>query len=247
MSLVALQYTADEIARMRADVRERVLRDSPHIRQPNFISIAPQDLLILYRAYDAVFFANQLAPLVLQHASVPVKFRLSNAMTSSGGKTSWYRRCGKTTRFEIGISASLLFNSFKEDSRPIACSGQLCTDRLDALMRIMEHELVHLLEMLTFGNSSCSRTRFLTIAQRLFGHTHAKHRLITNREHVAKEHGIQVGQKVRFRFQGQEYIGLVNRIGLRVTILVPHPRGRRYSDGNCYHKYLVSPARLVTA
>lgn len=245
MSLATLQYSADDIMRKRGEVRQRMLSESPHIRQPNFISISTHDLLVLYRAYDAVFFAGQLNPLVMQHSLTPMQFRLSRAMISSGGKTSWHRRAGKTVHFEIGISTSLLFISFRQDTRPIHVAGQLCTDRLDALMRIMEHELVHLLEMLNFGNSSCGKTRFMTIAQRLFGHTHAKHRLVTAREHAAAEHGIRVGQRVRFAFEGKEHIGIVNRVGLRATVLVPDSQGMRFSDGRRYTKFLIPPARLT--
>lgn len=161
-------------------------------------------------------------------------------------RLSWAQSAVTHTHYEIAISARLLLNSFQDNDRPIHVSGQLCSDRLDAMMRIMEHELVHLIEMLTFGESSCKRTRFLTIADRLFGHTHASHRLITPCERAAVEHKLQPGDEVEFSFQGQTLRGRLNRINSRATVLVPDPGGLRYSDGKHYARYYVPLSQLVT-
>ena len=245
MSVVALQYTTDQIQQMRSAVRTRLLGEAPYVRHANFTTLGTQDLRLLFRLYDEIFFTDQLQPMVMQHCGRPLQFRVSRAMTSAGGKTIWSKVRGKTISFEIAISTSLLFNSFRDDARPIHVSGQLCSDRVDALMRVMEHEIVHLLEMLTFGKSSCSQTRFLTIAGRLFGHTHPRHGLVTARENAHRQHDIRVGQQVSFRFQGRELTGIVNRIQLRASVLVPDKAGRRYSDGNHYAKYLIRLAMLT--
>ncbi len=249
MGPLARQYAPEQISHLRGIVRARILSESPYARQANFIKLADRDLLLLYRLYDEHFFAGEVQPLVMNRCGVPVEFRVSRAMTSAGGKTITRRHRKPSgiagTHYEIAVSTSLLFNSFTQDSRPVIIAGQLCPDRLDALMRIMEHELIHLLELLTFGNSSCSRTRFLTFAQRLFGHMHAKHQLVTAREHAATCHQVRVGQKVRFTHKGEELEGFVNRVGLRATVLVADPRGNRYSDGGIYVKFLVPPAWLT--
>lgn len=244
MSLLSLQYTPEQIAAKVEEIRARLLREAPYVRRENFTSIAPQDLLLLFRLYDELFFAGRLHPRVLECCGTPLRFRVSRAMTSAGGKTIWLKLRGKTLYFEIAISSSLLFNSFKDDARPIHVSGQLCRDRLDALMRVMEHEIVHLVEMLTFGNSSCSQTRFLAIAARLFGHTHPKHGLVTARENAHRSHNIRVGQQVAFTYEGLELQGTVNRIQLRASVLVLDRNGRRYSDGKRYAKFLVPLPRL---
>lgn len=248
MSVATLQYRPERSAELRQQVRARMLAESPYVRQANFIRLSEADLLLLYRLYDELFFAGALQPLVMEKSGRPLTLKVSNAMSSSGGRTTRTRRRLRSgtlqTHYEIAISARLLFNSFKEDDRPIHVSGQLCPDRLDAMMRIMEHELVHLIEMLTFGESNCKQTRFLTIADRLFGHTHAHHRLITARERAATEHQLHVGDQVEFTFEGQTLRGMLNRITTRATILVPDPRGQRYTDGNHYMRYYVPLARL---
>lgn len=247
MSLIALQYSAEEIAALRAQVRDRLLREAPYVRQGNFIKVSDADVLLLFRLYDQLFLGNQLHALVVANTGVPLKLKVSGAMSSAGGKTTRYRqrrRDGSVqTSFVIAMAGRLLLNSFREGDRPIHVSGHLCTDRVDAMMRIMEHELVHLIEMLTFGDSSCKRTRFMTLANRLFGHSHPTHGLVTLPERAAAS-GLRPGQQVEFSHDGVRHRGLLNRVGVRATVLVPDRRGRRYSDGVHYAKFYVPTARL---
>jgi hypothetical protein len=251
VSIATLQYHPERIAELRQQVRARMLRESPCARQPNFIRMSAADLLLLWRLYNDLFFAGALQGLLTDKTHRPLTLKVSQAMTSSGGRTLRVRRRDHNgdlqTHYEIAISARLLFNSFKDNDRPIHVSGQLCTDRLDAMMRIMEHELVHLIEMLSFGDSSCRKTRFLTIADRLFGHTHAAHHLITPRERAAAEHKLRPGDDVEFSFEGQTLRGRLNRVNTRATVLVPDPRGLRYTDGNRYARYYVPLSRLAPA
>ena len=110
----------------------------------------------------------------------------------------------------------------------------------------MEHELVHLIEMMLWSKSSCAKPRFHSITLRFFGHTENKHRLITPKEKAIVKYGIKPGMTVRFRFDGLERKGIVNRINKRVTVLVEDHRGRRYSDGKRYAKFYV-PVQLLEA
>jgi hypothetical protein len=143
---------------------------------------------------------------------------------------------------------SSLFDCFAgDDHRPITVSGILCRDSLAAMQRILEHEIVHLIELLLWSESSCSKARFQSITRRFFGHTEHKHQLITPRERVIVKYGIQPGQKVRFRFDGAEYTGIVNRINKRVSVLVENRFGERYSDGKRYSTYYVPAQGLEIA
>src|SRR6266567_7942040 len=71
--------------------------------------------------------------------------------------------------------------------------------RMEALQRIFEHEIVHLIEQLCWENSDCAARRFRDIAERLFLHRAHTHDLITRRERAA-ESGIHVGSRVTFSF-----------------------------------------------
>lgn len=219
-------------------ISDCLLSSSKFLRDPNFQSFQAADVQMLYELYDENFFDGWLMKSL---DSRQISFRLSRRMTKAGGKTTrWSDRWGRTEpRYEIAISATLLFQSFKDPERHTTVTGLDCASRLEGLMRIMEHELVHLTEMLVWTDSSCALHRFQDIASRLFGHTDHRHDLMTVQEAAVKEFGIRPGVRVRFDMDGHTLEGIVNRITRRATVLVPHPSGRRYSDGQCYLKYYV--------
>ena len=229
---------AGQIAAGTAEIHAVVLDKSRYLDAPNFSQIHPADLERLFAEYDGRFFDGQIKESLDE---VPLHFRLSKRLTRSGGTTTCYtdRRSGKR-RYEIGVSTAILFECFTgDDHRPMTASGILCRDRLDALQRVMEHELVHLIEILLWDKSSCSQTRFHSITRRFFGHLNNKHQLITPRERAIVKFGIQPGMAVRFRFDGIERTGVVNRINKRATVLVEDPTGVRYSNGKHYAKFYV--------
>jgi hypothetical protein len=100
--------------------------------------------------------------------------------------------------------------------------------------------------MLLWDKSSCSQSRFHSITRRFFGHTENKHQLVTPKERAMVNFGIKPGMAVRFRFDGVEHKGVINRINKRATVLVEDCRGERYSDGKHYTKFYV-PVRLLEA
>ena len=237
-------FNAETISGKTARIHAAVLNKSKYLDAANFTRIHTSDLGLLFAEYDAEFFEGQIKETL---GATPLHFGLSKRMTSSGGKTACHADRSGRRWFEISVSTTILFGCFTgEDHRPITASGILCRDRLDALQRIMEHELVHLVEMLLWGKSSCSQPRFHSITRRLFGHTENKHLLITPREKAMVKFGIRPGMAVRFRFDGVEHTGIVNRISKRATVLVEHREGQRYSDGKHYLKFYV-PVQLLKA
>lgn len=235
---------AEEVSRRTAQIHAIVLSKSKYIDNPNFTRIHTFDLELLFAEYDNEFFDGQIKKTL---GTVPLHFRLSKRMTSSGGKTACYAERSGKRWYEISVSTTILFGCFTgEDHRPIIASGIICRDRLDALQRIVEHELIHLIEMLLWGKSSCSQSRFHSITLRVFGHTENKHLLITPREKALVKFGIRPGMAVRFRFDGVEHTGVVNRISKRATVLVEDREGQRYSDGKHYIKFYV-PVQLLEA
>jgi hypothetical protein len=221
-----------------------VLQTSSYMQSGNFECFHPDDLQQLFAGYDREFFDGQCQRALEGH---PLRFRISPRMTSAGGKTARYTRRdrSRTVSYEIVVSSTLLFQTFAEDDhRPISVSGLVCHDRLEALQRVFEHELIHLIEMLLWANSSCRGSRFQDIASRIFAHTEHTHRLITPRERAFVKFRIRPGSRVRFRLDGREHVGVVNRITKRATVLVPDRRGQEYSDGKRYATFYVPLAML---
>ncbi len=222
---------------------DNVFLTSPYLSETNFKSIHPDDLRLLYELYDEQFFDGNIQRCL---PNSMISFRLSKRMTSSGGQTSQSRPRHQPTlrRYEISIATTLLFQSFNDPEQKITVTGLECETRLEGLMRIMEHELVHLIEMLVWDDSSCSRKRFQNIAEAKFGHTEHTHQLITPRQNAAQQFGIRPGMNVRFDLDGHHYEGIVNRITKRATVLVPDPNGSRFTDGKTYSRFYV-PVRLL--
>lgn len=232
------RFSPEEIAGRTREIYVETLRGSRHLEGGNFTVLHPDDLERLFALYDRLFFEGRCWQAL---DGRPLRFRVSPRMTNAGGKTTRYSRWGRTGReaYEITVSSTLLFQAFADVARPITVTGLMCRDRLEALQRIFEHELVHLAEMLVWTDSSCRRARFQAVASGFFGHTEHTHRLITPRERALVRFGIRPGMRVRFRFEGAAYVGFVHRVTKRATVLVADPRGARYSDGRRYLKFYV--------
>ena len=235
----------DQITANARQIHAAVLSKSRYIDGPNFTRIHPADLELLFTEYDGKFFDGQIKESL---GPVPLHFRLSTRMTSSGGKTACFSdRTDGVKWYEITVSLAILFGCFDgDDYRPITASGIVCRDRLDALQRVMEHELTHLIEMLLWDRSSCAQSRFHSITLRFFGHTENGHQLITPKERAIVKFGITPGMLVRFQYDGVEHQGIVNRINKRATILVEDQNGAPYSDGKHYAKFYV-PVQMLEA
>lgn len=231
------ELSAPTIEARREEVRRQVLETSPCIDGPDFTRIQYADVERTFDAIDQRSFDGLLG----EHPSRSrLSFRLSKRMTSSGGKTVARRaREGAPTSFEIVISSALLFDAFADPHREMSVAGLPCTDRLAALVGIVEHEMVHLAETWLWEESSCAQPRFQGIARRLFGHSDHLHRLVTPRERASLHLGVRVGRRVAFTFEGRRCEGIVNRVTRRATVLVQDPRGEPYSDGQRYLKFYV--------
>lgn len=240
---------------LRRDIEQRtrtifdsLLQTSPYLDHPNFSSLCDEDLARLFAQYDHRFFDGGCQQTLTAMGS-PLDFRVSPRMTRAGGKTTrivprTVRGESPVPRFEIAVSSTLLFQTFADVERPIRVTGLLCHNRLEALQRIFEHELVHLLEMLLWQASCCAAPRFKRISGRFFGHTESHHQLITPDERAREKFGIRTGDRVRFELDGLRYQGIVNRVTKRATILVEDVRGPRYSDGKRYAKFYIPVGML---
>jgi hypothetical protein len=238
-----VRNSPEVVATRTSDIFRSMLRKSRAISEANFQLIGVDDLALLFQQYDQLFFENRLSDAIASIAAAPLTFRLSSRMTRAGGKTIRTRvgfRSGRpASYFEIAIATRMLFMNFREPHRPVTVCGLVCSNRLEALQRIMEHEILHLAEMLCWGKSSCAATRFKMLSANIFGHSSSKHELITSHEAAASQYAVNIGARVEFNFDGKRLIGLVNRIHRRATVLVEARDGVRYRSGKRYQKYYI--------
>jgi hypothetical protein len=249
--LADLRHSPDEVASKAARIYRSMLGRSQGLRTGNFEIIGVADLRLLFELYDAEFFSGLLTAMLQQDTGGKIGFRLSDRMTKAAGKTIRRRtrqrvvwRVVEQSEYEIAISTFLLFQTFAHIDRPVTVTGLVCRDRLEALQRIFEHELLHLAEFLAEGCSSCAAEPFQVLSRAIFGHEAAVHDLVTTHEIAAKAHAIRQGDLVSFDFDGATRVGRINRITKRASVLVEDPAGRLFSDGRRYETFYI-PVHLL--
>ena len=103
----------------------------------------------------------------------------------------------------------------------------------------MDHEMLHLAELLVWARSSCSAARFKSMSRNLFAHAASTHELITPADRAVAKFDLSIGDAITFTFDGRVLRGLVNRINRRATILVESTSGTRYTNGRRYEKFYI--------
>ncbi len=229
--LLDLGFDRSSINEMTGKIYDRIVDGPVLIKEGNFTSVSSSDIKMMFELYDEIFFDDFFK----LHYPKRIKFSLSRRMTRSGGKTEYHPR-----KIIIKLSTPLLFQSFNGEGRDVIICGIVCSDRLEAMMRIMEHEIIHLIEYVSYGGSSCSGNRFLSLVSRIFGHTDTGHQLVTGQEIADKNYGLMVGDRVSFEFQGDIKQGQITRITNRVTVMVKDCKGFYHDlSGKRYTKYYI--------
>lgn len=237
-------FESEQIKLWQGEIHEQTLSLSRSIDRPNFTRVGRDDLVRMIRMYDDRFFGGKILPVA---AAEGLSFGLSSRMTRIAGKLVTHYEDGDhqgRRKFELILSSTLLFQTFEDVDRSVEVTGRQCRDRLEAMQRVAEHELVHLVEMLIWNDGNCNQARFQSIANRYFAHTDYRHDLITQRERALIKFNIRVGDRVRFAHDGQVLEGRVNRITRRATVLVPSNKGERFSDGSQYLRFYVPLEKL---
>ncbi len=233
---------------LQREIFEHLLLNSSNIRSGNFDVISAADLGMLFQVTDELFFGGSITRFVESNFNKPLTFRLSTRMTTAGGTTTMTSLgpARGETEFEIAIATTPLFATYKVESRA-KVGGVVCHTRLEALQRIMEHEVIHLVELLATDDSNCQAKQFRLWVGDYFGHRESNHQLMTPKDFARKQMGIRCGDEVAFQINGDRYLGFVNRITKRATVLVKDPSGTEYTDGERYSKFYVPLQMLKRA
>jgi len=223
------KYSEKDVNSKSKFIFDNIISKSNHITSSNFDKMSIKDLINAFYLYDEVFFDNFFR----DNYKDKLSFKLSMKMTKAGGKTSYKKN---ESYFIISISAILLFQTFKDIKRKIFVNGIECKNRLEAFQRILEHEIIHVLELIIYGDTSCKANRFKTITYNIFKHTDVTHQLITNTEIAYKKYDIAVNDHVTFEHEGKTYNGIISNIKKRATVLINDANG--YLTDNKGNKFV---------
>lgn len=231
--LADLKYTSTGIKKKSRKIYRQILVKSKNFDCGNFKAIGTEDLANLFELYDLYFFNRFFH----NNYKEKISFRLSRRMTRAAGRIAYTKHDGTYT---ISLSTTLISQTFHDVKRKVTVNGIVCHDRLEATMRVLEHEIIHLLEWVLFGETSCSKPRFRSLSRNIFGHTDVTHQLVTQAERAHKRFNLQVGTEVVFEYDGKTYRGVISRITKRATVMVRDSDGH-FQDfhGNLYSKYYI--------
>lgn len=232
----AFPLPPEDVIKRRAMILTSLLARDEGFAQIPVCSLSPGTLDAMLRLYDTLFLQGYL-----QRAYQDLRVTLSSRLISSAGKFVYAKGpFGRVRDAEIRMSGDFLF---RLEKGPFLLNGLSVSTAQEAFLVVFEHELCHALERALYGATGHS-SRFLALANGLFGHTATRHSLPTRREDAAKN-GLKVGSVVRFQFEGKTLSGLLAYVGKTATVMVRDPRGAyRDKAGRRYAKYRVPLAGI---
>ncbi|MGI6435256.1 MAG: hypothetical protein ACOX0F_07845 [Syntrophomonadaceae bacterium] len=237
--LSTLIYTNEEILARRKEAALRLTSDSPNIKSLSINRMSSSDLKLLFDLYDEIFFEQQFA----KEYKGRINFSLSTRLIKAAGKTLSPKNIiqlkPENLALEIRIGTYFFFK-YDEIESEKSVAGIVTSSALEALQLVFEHELCHVIELIMFKTSNCSRERFKTLARNLFGHTESTHQLPTPRHIAQQKYGFKIGHRVSFYFDNRRLEGILYRINKRATVMVQDDKGDHIDkQGNRYIKYFV--------
>eukprot|EP00040_Diaphanoeca_grandis_P003852 m.26135 g.26135 ORF g.26135 m.26135 type:complete len:327 (+) comp15287_c1_seq1:115-1095(+) len=226
----------------------------------NFQTLTSAHVKTAFYLVDEHHFGGSLSKALVKERRT-ISFTVSSRMTQRAGQLKTYSRSPKC--HELGIASSLMVAQDTKNGRSVTVNGLTCTTKLQVLLRVIEHEMIHLMQYMTclqtpfasLGNNppgtklESHGKEFQLCALGLFGHKAFQHDLVTVREIAAVKHNIMQGCKASFLHNGQRRVGKVNRVTKRATVLVrsdsDERAARQFSDGYFYMKFFVPIDQLT--
>ena len=198
-------------------------------RNPSFFSYPRHtDLKKLFSLYDEHYFSGAIN----EHILVSLKY--SRKLTSSAGMILFTKGiCSSVSapkkeyiaKATISFSHPLIFDEYQTETDNYLVNGVVCRNPAEALMRVMEHELTHLVEYVLYNKSSCGQPQFQKICYDLFGHTESKHSIGVPLPTDAEKAKFKRGDKVSFQYENKVFKGTIERIQKRATVRIDNPQG----------------------
>lgn len=232
----AFPASPEEILNRRAQILASLCKMDEGFCQIPVRSVKVETLNALLRLYDEQFFSRYLA-----RTYADMRVTLSFRLISAAGKFVYARHAQKRlVKAEIRMSGDFLM---RLEYGPFMLNGLTASTPQEAFLIVFEHELSHALEVALYGETGHS-SRFLSLANRLFGHTATTHQLPTRKAEAAQS-GIRVGAQCTFVYQNHPLKGQITYVGKTATVMVQTATGD-YRDryGRRYTKYRVPLSQI---
>jgi hypothetical protein len=156
------QYVPEDLEKSRDHVRSQFLAHANNIQNI--------DLKAVFQAYDREWFQSRISK-YFESKGHALKFQ-----TATGKGFGIVGICSDTCDYTITIPA----RHFNNATTGTVVAGLRCRDTLDCFMRVLEHELVHLIIFTFCDNEYLSDQHsplFLATAKKFFGHATPNHQI----------------------------------------------------------------------
>ncbi len=244
--MLDFKYDKKTIEKKRKKISKELMNRSNNINSHGIKEISNEDIKILFNLYDSIFLDNWFE----NNFQGNFKFSLSKRMTKSAGYTICPKNISELNPKDIVIEIRIGINLFLQYDvlNQIKLVGGIEThNSLEALQLVLEHEICHAIEFISFYKSSCRGNRFKVLVNNLFGHTSSYHQLPTSKKLAKHMFNLKIGDKVLFTYKSKPLNGFIYRINKRATVMVEDKVGQYVdSKGNRYTKYYIPLDKLET-
>lgn len=133
------------------------------------------DLAAIFKDYDADFFNNKISEKINDNGYT-LGFKTNGTRTFTTEGICAFDKCDYTITIPVDI--------FKTVNGATNVAGHICYDQLECLLRVIEHELVHLIIFIFCKDTFVTDQHgplFQNLINQIFGHTDIHHYIITGR------------------------------------------------------------------
>lgn len=171
------------LMKLQLEQRRSILGGKLHHIERNFTELTAQDVAAVLDAIDGEFFQGAIAAVFRYHRRL-LEFRTvaDDVLPTQAGSFS---RSG--IQHFLSVSSAMLLRAFPDANTKATVCGYVCSDRLDALVRVVEHELCHLIVYTNW--SVCDEphgSEFIAVSRGFFRHQSSTHGLPVLPEHIEK-------------------------------------------------------------
>jgi hypothetical protein len=173
--MIKTNFSEEEILDNRIAIKDEFLKtfnlNSEHLQNTKNSAMYLQ---CLFHLYDKYFFHH-----FFDNHNIQTTFRFSNKMTSSAGCVSYVRYADMLDYYsknplKFKFSAYYIFRNFSYKGSTEVVNGITAFSRLEVLMYVMEHEIMHVIDRILYGKSG-HNYRFKKLCYNCFRHTEIFH------------------------------------------------------------------------
>lgn len=230
----------EEIEKKRKVVTNLLLEST--FDKKNFTTLSNKQLEDMFKIYDKIFFDGQLRRKLKSEGS-SLEFQVSASKGHSVAGSCRMIPSGKVCDFVIKISKHMFLEKFRSENETLRANGLLCTNRLECLQIVFEHELVHMImglwkvqeQAIQLGRKKSwyggHGFVFKCLVKERFGQTDIRHNLSSGdiSTYLSRDE-TNLGQTVSFEYQGQTIHGTITKKNPR-SALVEVPPNKRFRIG----------------